>query len=139
MPGELTQFGANRAVLAGVGLAVSAASGMYVALATDIPNSPDTASLADFASYELTTSGYSRQAITWTSPSGDPSEISNENAIEFGPFDADPPNVTHAFLCDTSIGTSGNVMAYFELDTPRNASTGDILRFGENTLKMRID
>jgi hypothetical protein len=139
MSGELTQFGANRAITAGVGLAVAATSGIYIALATNLPSSPDTASLSDFATYELTTGGYSRQQVNWGSPSGDPSEISNTDPIEFGPFTSDPPQVTHAFLCDTSIGTSGNVLAYWQLDTARDASTNDILRFGAGTLKMRID
>jgi hypothetical protein len=112
---------------------------MYIALATALPTSPDTASLADFAANELTTGGYSRQAVTWSSPSGDPSQISNSAAIEFGPFTADPPQVTHCFLCDTSTGTSGNVLAYWTLDTPRDASTNDYLRFAAGALTISVD
>lgn len=136
---ELTQYGANRAVQAGVGQAVSATSGMYIALGTALPSSPDTASLADFAAHEITTGGYSRQAVSWTSPSGDPSEIENDAAIEFGPFTADPPAVQYAFLTDTSSGTTGNVMAYWTLDAAVDAASGDTLRFAAGDLKISVD
>lgn len=139
MAGELTQYGANRAVQAGVGQAVSAAAGMYVALATALPASPDTATLSDFAANELATAGYSRQSVTWSSPSGDPSQISNSAAIEFGPFTADPPQVTHAFLCDVASGTTGNVLAYWTLDTPRDAAINDYLRFAAGALTISVD
>lgn len=139
MAGELTQAGANRAVQAGVGQAQSAAAGMYVALATALPANPDTASLADFAANELSTSGYSRQAVTWSSPSGDPSTISNSDVIEFGPFAGDPPQVAYCFLCTTSTGTSGDVLAYWTLDAPKNAESGEKLRFSAGNLTMSVD
>lgn len=139
MTGELSQFGANRAVQAGVGQNVTAASAMYLALATAQPGTPDTATLADFNGNEITTAGYSRQAVTWGTVSGDPSEISNAGTVNFGPFSADPPQVTHVFLCDTSLGTSGNVMAYWELDTPRDAASGDSYRIAATDLTISVD
>lgn len=139
MAGELTQYGANRAVTAGVGKGVSAVAAMYVALATAQPASPDTASLATFAGNELTTAGYSRQAVDWSGPTGDPSEMANDGVLLFGEFTADPPEVTHCFLTDTSTGTTGNVLAYWTLDTPRNASSGDYLRFAVGELTMSVD
>ena len=139
MSGQLTQFGANRAVQAGVGKSQAATAAMYIALATAEAATPDVATLANFAANEITTAGYSRQAVTWGSPSGDPSEIANDALIEFGPFTANPPEVTHCFLCDTSIGTSGNVMAYWELTTPRNAGDGDKLWFPIGDLKISVD
>ncbi len=39
MSGQLTQFGANRAVQAGVGKTQTATAGMYLALATALPAS----------------------------------------------------------------------------------------------------
>lgn len=139
MSGQLTQFGANRAVQAGVGSNIAATAAMYLALATAEPASPDTATLAAFAANEITTAGYSRQVITWSSPSGDPSAISNAAKIEFGPYTADPPEVTHCFLCDTSIGATGNVMAYWTLTAPRNANNADTQFFGVGDLSISAD
>lgn len=140
MSGQLTQWGANRAVQAGVGQAVAASPGMYLALATALPASPDTATLADFVTAgEITTAGYSRQGVTWSTPGGDPSEVSNGAVVTYGPYTADPPEVTHCFLCDTSIGTSGNVLAYWELTTPRDALTGDYQFFGVDDLAISVD
>ena len=139
MTGQLTQFGANRAVRAGVGQAVGAASAMYLALATAEPASPDTATLLTFNGNEISTPGYSRQVVTWTSPSGDPSQIASAAIVEFGPFEADPPSVSHLFLCDTSIGTSGNVLAYWTLDSPCDAADGDSIRIAPGDLTISVD
>jgi len=139
MSGQLTQAGADRAVQAGVGEAQSAAAGMYLALATALPGSPDTDTLATFAGNEISTAGYSRQAVTWDAPAGDPSEISNSAVINFGTFTADPPEVTHVFLCTASSGTVGDVLAYWELDTARDANNGDSLEFGANELAISVD
>jgi len=139
MSGELTQHGANRAAQAGVGEAVAASPGIYLALATAQPGSPDTDTLATFAGNEIATAGYARTAVSWGSPTGDPSEIANDAAIEFGPFTADPPNVTHCFLTDASTGTVGNVLAYWTLDTARDGVTDDWLRFGIGSLTLSVD
>lgn len=139
MSGQLTQFGANRAAQAGVGQTVTAASGMYVALATALPAGPDTASLADFAADEVDTAGYQRQAVTWDAPSGDPSNVQNSALLEFGPFTANPPEVGYVFLCDTSIGTSGSVMAYWTVEVARDAGDGDTLRIAAGDLDLSVD
>jgi hypothetical protein len=139
MSGQLTQFGANRAAKAGVGDTVTATSGMYIALATAEPAGPDTATLADFAADEIDTAGYQRQAVTWDAPSGDPSNVQNSALLEFGPFSADPPEVGYVFLCDTSIGTSGNVMAYWTVDVPRDAGIADTLRIAAGDLDLSVD
>ena len=139
MAGQLTQFGANRAVQAGIGVQVAATSAMYMALGTAQAATPDTASLADFAANEIDTAGYERQAVTWASPSGDPSAVSNDAQLDFGAFEADPPEISHCFLCDTSIGTSGNVMAYWELTTARDAGDGDTLYFAIGDLVISVD
>lgn len=139
MTGQLSQFGANRAVQAGVGQTVTAASAMYLGLATALPGTPDTATLANFNAHEMTTTGYSRQVVTWGAPSGDPSAIANAGTITFGPFSADPPEVTHVFLCDTSLGIGGNVMAYWELDTPRNGASGDSYRVAAGDITISVD
>ena len=139
MAGELTQAGADRAVKAGVGEAVSGAAGMYVALGTALPGTPDTATFADFAAIEITTAGYARLAVTWTAAAGDPSAISNDAALEFGPFTADPPSVGYAFLCTAASGTAGDVLAYWTLDAARDAAVDDYLRFATNALIISVD
>lgn len=139
MTGQLSQYGANRAVEAGVGQNVTAAAAMYLALATAQPGAPDTATLATFNGNEITTTGYSRQVVTWDSPVGDPSEIANSGTVTFGPFSADPPEVTNVFLCDTSLGTSGTVLAYWTLDTPRNGASGDSYRIAPGDLTISVD
>lgn len=136
MTGQLTQFSHNRAVSAGVGSQIAATSAIYLALATALPLTPNTATLGDFAANELTTDGYSRQAVTWGAASA--GVIANSGNITFGPFTADPPNVTHAFLTDTSIGTTGNVMAYWEWTTARDVDNGDSLVVGSGDLTMSV-
>jgi hypothetical protein len=139
MSGQLTQFGANRAVQAGVGTAVSAAAGCYLALTTGVAANPDTATLATWAALEIGTAGYARQAVTWTPVSGDPSSVGNWTELTFGPFSADPPEVTHAFICDVTSGSTGNVMAYWELTTARDVGIGAKLRVNLGDLTMTVD
>jgi len=139
MSGQLTQFGANRAVAAGVGQSQAATWAMYLALITALPAGPDTATLEDFNDNEITTAGYSRQEVGWTSPAGDPSEIENDAEIVFGPFTADPPPVQYLFLTNTSIGTSGSVMAYWTADAEQDAGDGDSIRIGAGDLTMSVD
>ncbi len=139
MSGELTQTGANRAVQAGVGQAQSAAAAMYMALATAQPAGPDVATLAAFGSMEITTAGYARQSVTWAAPSGDPSAVSNDATITFGPFTADPPEVGYCFLCTVDSGDSGDVLAYWTLTTARDVGNGDSLHFSAGDLVLSVD
>lgn len=139
MSGQLTQFGANRAVQAGVGQNVTATAAMYLALITALPAGPDTATLGDFAANEIVTAGYSRQEVSWSSPSGDPSAIENAVEVVFGPFTANPPSVQYLFLTDTSIGISGNVMAYWTADAPQDAGDGDSIRIAAGDLTISVD
>jgi hypothetical protein len=139
MSGELTQKGADRAVAAGVGQAVAASAAMYIGLATALPGTPDTDTLAAYNTHEITTTGYSRQAITWNPPSGDPSAITNAGTITFGPFSVDPPSVQYGFLCDTSLGTSGTVLAYWTFGTARDGASGDSYRIAAGDLSMSVD
>jgi len=137
MGGTITVFGRNRAIDAALGDAVSAASAMYLALSTALPASPESATLANFNTHEITTSGYSRQAVTWNAPSG--GTVTNAGTVDFGAFSADPPEVSHVFECDTSTGTSGNVIAFWSLDTARDAGDGDIIRISPTDLSMSVD
>lgn len=139
MPGELTQKGAERAIQAGLGQSVTAAAGMFVALATAVPTNPDTATLADWAAVEVSDPGYARQSVSWTAPAGDPTQVANAADITFGPFSGDPPAITHAFLCTVDTGTAGEVLAWWQLTTARDPAAGDQLRFLAGDLTMTLD
>jgi hypothetical protein len=138
MAGELTNYGSNRAVAAGLGEAVDVADGQYLALATGLPALPDTATLAAYVAKELTTAGYARVAVSWGAASG--GGIANDAAVAFGPFTADPPEATHAFLTDAASGTTGNVMAYWAITAPApDADTGQSISFAIGNLTMTVD
>lgn len=137
MTGQLTTFGRNRAINAGIGNAESAASAMYLALSTALPAGPGTATLASFVALEVTTSGYARQAITWSGASG--GTISNAGTVLFGAFGADPPNIPYLFECDTSIGSFGDVLAYWTLGTALDAADGDYIQFAPGDVIMAVD
>ncbi len=137
MTGQLTTFGRNRAVNAGVGNSEAATSSMHMALATALPTGPGTATLASFAAHEITTSGYSRQPVTWAAASG--GTIANSGTVLFGQFTADPPNVGYCWECDTSIGTTGDVIAYWTLGTALDAANGDYIQFSPGDISMAVD
>lgn len=137
MTGQLTTYARNRAINAGIGNAESAIATQYLALATALPTGPGTASLASFAAHEITTGGYSRQAVTWASPSG--GTIANSGTVLYGVFSEDPPNVPYCWECDTSLGTNGNVIAYWTLGTALNAASGDYIQFSPGDITMAVD
>jgi len=137
MTGQLTTYGRNRAVNAGVGNSESAIATQYLALATALPTGPGTASLASFNAHEITTGGYSRQAITWASASG--GTIANSGTVLFGAFSADPPNVPYCWETDTSTGTTGNVIAFWTLGTALDAASGDYIQFSPGDVTMAVD
>lgn len=137
MSGQLTTYARQRAVNAGVGNSESAIATQYLALATALPTGPGTATLASFAAHEISTSGYSRQSVGWASPSG--GTIAHSGTVLFGPFSADPPSVAYCWECDTSLGTTGNVIAYWTLDTPLDAANGDYIQFSPGEITMAVD
>lgn len=139
MSGKLTQWGKERAAWAGVGNARTAAAGMYLALATALPGTPETATLAQYAGHELTQGGYSRQSVTWNSPAGTPPVVDNSGTVTWGPITDDPPEVDSVFLTDTSTGTGGTVLAYWTVTNPRDAAADDSLRFLPGELDMTVD
>ena len=107
-------------------------------LLTALPANPDDASLADYAANELADTGYSRQAVSWAldTSTGDP-VVSNSADIDFGPFNGDVPQVTHVALCDVASGTTGNVLAWWQLDQAVDAGAGDIIRLAAGDLVMQ--
>lgn len=97
----------------------------YMALLTAAPT--DASTLATMT--ELATAGYSRQAVTFTAPSAaDPPETHNSGVLTFGPFSADPPNVTHWALVSAASGTTGDFLAWGALTSARDGQTNDSIQ-----------
>lgn len=132
---NITDYTKLRMGAVGVGGLAAAAAGSYLALATALPATPASATLAAFAAVELTTAGYARQAATWVA---DGLLIENAAPEVFGPFAADPPEVTHVFLCDAASGTTGNVLLYGAVDTARDVSAGDTLTIAAGDLTLAV-
>ena len=135
MPGQLSTLGANIALDAATGRATQTARTTYLALLTAAPT--DATTVATMS--ELTTSGYSRQASTWAAPTGDPSSTSNTATITWGPFSADPPNVTHIALVSSASGLSGDLVMYWTADVARNAANGESIQAAAGALVMTLD
>lgn len=135
MPGELSQVGANIALDAASGRATQTSRTTYLALLSSAPS--DTTTLGTMA--EISTAGYARQAVTWTAPSGDPSSTENSAEIVFGPFTADPPNITHCALVSAETGTTGDFIMHWALTTAKDPADGETLSFPAGNLVMTLD
>lgn len=133
MAGQPSTAGANIMLDGLSGRATQTARTTYLALATTAPT--DAA-----AGTELTTpgsSGYNRQAVTWSAPTGDPSSTSNTALITFGPFSADLGNVTHLMLMDAT--TAGNMLFYWTADVAKDPANGDSITIAASALTMTAD
>lgn len=135
MPGELSTVGANLALDIVTGRASIAARTTYLALLTAAP--ADGTTLGTMT--EVATAGYARQSVAWTAPSGDPSSTSNSAQITFGPFTADPPNVTHCALVSAASGTVGDFLMHWALDVAKDAATNESIQFAAGALVMTLD
>lgn len=135
MPGEPSTAGAGIMLDAVNGRATQTARTTYVALLTAAPT--DSTTLASMT--EVTTAGYSRQSATWAAPSGDPASTSNSNVLTFGPFSADPPNITHCALVSAASGTTGDFLYWWALGTARDGISGDSASFAAGALVMTQD
>lgn len=133
MAGQPSTAGANKMLDALTGRATQTAATTYLALATTAP----TDSAAGTEVTTAGTNGYSRQAVTWTAPAGDPSSTENTSLITFGPFSADLGNVTHLMLMDAS--TAGNMLAYWTADVAKDPANGDSITVAAGALVMTAD
>ena len=139
MPGQFSDAGSNKALDAVTGRATVSSATTYLALLTSAPG--DTTSLGSMAEYTAT--GYSRQAVSWAAPSLNVSnvpETSNSATVTFGPFTAGTGDViTHAALVSAASGTSGSILAWWELDNARTPSTNDSVEVTSGNLKLAVD
>lgn len=136
MPGELSNVGAGYALdivtgrNAGPGVRTT-----YLALLSAAPT--DATTLGTMS--EIATAGYARQSVTWTAPTGDPRSTENSATLTFGPFTADPPNVTHCALVSAASGTTGDFLMHWALDTAKDAATDESIEFAAGALTMTLD
>ena len=135
MAGEMSTVGAGKALDACTGRATQTARTMYLALLSTAPT--DATTMATMV--EITTAGYARQTVAFTAPSGDPQVSSNTALLTFGPFTADPPNVTHAALVSAATGTVGDFVYWWTWDTARDAANGDSLTVAIGALVAQLD
>lgn len=142
MPGELSTLGANQALdwTTGRNAAYTATSGAagrttYLGLWTAALTDASTLATAG----ELAVAGYARQSVAWTAPTGDPSKTQNTSVITFGPFTADPANVTYCGLGSASSGTSGDFLMWWQLDVAKDAAINESIQFAAGALYMTLD
>lgn len=135
MPGELSTVGANNALDAATGRVTQTARTTYLALLTAAPT--DATTLAGMT--ELSVAGYARQSVTFTAPAGDPSSTQNSAVITFGPFTADPPNVTHCALVSPASGTTGDFIMHWTLTVAKDAAVNESIQFAAGALVMTLD
>lgn len=139
MPGEFSDVGASYALDIVTGRAAGpGARTTYLMLLSAAPS--DTTTLASMT--EISTAGYARQAITWTAPALDGGVMTTKLSAQltFGPFTADPPNITHCACGSASSGTTGDFLAHWALDTAKDPATGESLQFAATTgLTLAVD
>lgn len=132
MPLIPNQAGQGIALDAKTGRATQTARTVYLALLTAAPSASTT--LATMS--ELTTAGYSRQAVTFSAPSGTPRSTSNTAGVTFGPFSADPPSVGWVALVSAASGTSGDLIDAWSVDAARDGISGDSLTVAAGALVL---
>lgn len=139
MAGEFSDAGSNKALDAVTGRATVSSATTYLALLTAAPT--DTSTLSGMSEYAAT--GYSRQAVTWSAPALNGSnvpETSNSATVTFGPFTAGTGSaITHAALVSAASGTTGSILAWWSLDNSRTPSTNDSVEVTSGNLKLSVD
>jgi hypothetical protein len=111
------------------GTSYTAPSTLYIALFTTAPGEDGSGGT------EVTTTGtaYTRQTGVFTVSSG---TASNTSAIEYAIALANYGTVVAVGIYDAS--TSGNLLAYGNLNSTKVVSTGDIFRFNASDLSVTL-
>jgi hypothetical protein len=141
MAGEFSDAGGGKALDAVTGRATVSSATTYLALLTSAPN--DTTTVSAMTAFEYGATGYSRQTVTWSIPTLNGSnvpETDNDGTITFGPFTAGTgATISHCALVTSASGTSGEIRAWWSLDTSRTPGTNDSLQFADSALKLSVD
>lgn len=135
MAGELSTVGANNALDGAFGRVTQTARTVYLALLSAAPTDATT----NATMTEISTAGYARQTCAMSAPTGDPSATSNTALLTFGPFSADPPNVTHCAIVSSSSGTGGDFIAWWALDVAKDAAINESIQVAIGGLSMTLD
>lgn len=86
---------------------------------------------------EVSGGSYARQAATFTVSGTAPTEATNSVAVEFPTATASWGTVVAAAIFDAS--TSGNMLLFADLTTPKAIDSGDVLRFNAGSLDVTLD
>ena len=129
---DFLESGLLNAMLRGNPDSYSFPIGVYVGLTGDNPND------ATPTANELSGDGYARVQVVqnttnWTAVTAG-GKTENGAAIEFPEASATWDTASGVVIMDT--GTGGNCLLYGNLSTPRQALTGDVLRFKSGDLEI---
>lgn len=137
MPGVVAQNGAQTALNA---LTQEPAT-LYLALLTSDPSTSKAGGLPSVLVsdlVEVTTGGYSRAQVVFTSASAAlPTVAQNTTTITWGPMTGDmllPAGWTA--LVTSSAGTSGTLLFWWTLDTPEQASSSQEIQIATGELTI---
>jgi hypothetical protein len=101
---------------------------VYAALFTSDPTDAGTGT-------ECTGTGYARTAITFAAPSGGVT-TNSAAACEFPQATGDWGTITHFGIFDAL--TTGNLLYYGALTTPRVISSGDVFKFSTSSVSVTL-
>lgn len=136
MPGEAALRGSQLALDAMTGRVAIGARAVFLAALTAAPT--DATTMGTMA--EVTTAGYARQECAFTAPDTADPPLSVSAALEtFGPFTADPPNITHLGLVSAATGTVGDFIFYWALDVAKDAALNETIEIAAGALKMAAE
>lgn len=114
----------------------------YIALLTASPfTSGSGGTNAEYISdlVEVTTPGYSRQAVTFSTATGTyPSPVSNTAVLTFGPVSASMALAAQwaALITHAATGTTGLLLYYWQLDTPQQVSVSQSIQIPIGDLSL---
>lgn len=140
MAGKAHDTGAGLAYDAITGRATVNSRTTYLMLVQNTHTITDTSTGANVEGAEIQTAGtggYARQSVTWSAPTAGAG--SNSGTITFGPASADWANATQAALVDLVSGTPTNIYAYWTLDVPKDAASGDSITIANGALTFTVD
>lgn len=147
MAGQLSNFGANLYYTHFRGVAANSTNARYYALCTAIPaNGTQIPAMAEV--FTPGTNGYNRQQLTntmWTTVTtanlnaGTPATSANTVPLVWGPFTVDPPApIVAVVLTDQLSATTGNIIAWWALDTPRTPTAGEGVTLAVGDLVLSV-
>jgi len=86
---------------------------------------------------EVSGNSYARQSATFTVSGTAPTQATNSVAIEFPTATGSWGTIVAAAIFDAS--TSGNMIAFANLDTSKTIDSGDVFRFNASNLTITLD